>query len=150
MFSNYFLSFVAAPARRFEVAQSKPEEGTVNITCKALGVYPLPKMVIYQEISGTHKKGNITGQTRTVLRNPSERQSPHSIRNETFDIAASALVLDRDVTGPTVIGCELSLPEANYTKKKSIVYYPGKTSRDIIMPNRSAKEHLLANCHLFH
>jgi hypothetical protein len=43
-----------------------------------------------------------------------------------FDISATKILDGGDVQTPTMFDCELQIPEAKYTVKKSIVYYPGK------------------------
>jgi hypothetical protein len=43
-----------------------------------------------------------------------------------FDISATKIFDGGDVQTPTMFDCELQIPEAKYTVRKSIVYYPGK------------------------
>jgi len=39
----------AAPVKSLEFTSSKPDSDAVNLTCKARGVYPEPKMALYKD-----------------------------------------------------------------------------------------------------
>jgi hypothetical protein len=40
---------VAAPEKSLEFTSSKPAPDAVNLTCRARGVYPEPKMALYKD-----------------------------------------------------------------------------------------------------
>jgi len=39
----------AAPEKSLEFTSSKPDSDAVNLTCRARGVYPEPKMALYKD-----------------------------------------------------------------------------------------------------
>lgn len=43
------LVFNAAPERRMELVHDKPGMDSVNVTCTSVGLYPEPRIAIYQE-----------------------------------------------------------------------------------------------------
>ncbi|XP_069682300.1 uncharacterized protein [Periplaneta americana] len=102
---------VFVPERSLDMIQSKPDLDSVLITCSARGVYPEPKMALLQ---GTKTKTNMDNvMVKTVPRKGS------------YDIEASKVVQEDDLKSPTEFACELRIPEAQYSVRKSVVYYRG-------------------------
>lgn len=48
-----------------------------------------------------------------------------------YDIVATKLLDSEELATPTVLACELRVPATNYTRLKSLVYYPGKPHPDV-------------------
>lgn len=99
---------IYVPEKNLALKQTKPKEDTVTITCTADGVFPEPTMTIISSDS-THKGRPEVNTTS---------------RDGLFDIVATVTIEDRDLDSPTTFDCELRIPEANYTVKRSSVYYP--------------------------
>uniref|UniRef100_T1HE53 Uncharacterized protein n=1 Tax=Rhodnius prolixus TaxID=13249 RepID=T1HE53_RHOPR len=91
-----------------QLIQIKPREDQVTIRCTAEGVYPKPNMTI--STSDRLDKGHVHVDTLT--------------RNGVYDIIATMTLDDKDLMSPTTFDCVLRIPEANYTVRKSAVYYP--------------------------
>nr|CAD7397726.1 unnamed protein product [Timema cristinae] len=103
-----------APERNLELNQIKPDIDSVNISCRAQGVYPEPKMALYKDrdrANGVNIKGVVVESTS---------------KGGEYDIIAYKVIQDEDLQSSTVFDCELRIPEANYVVRKSIVYYTGK------------------------
>lgn len=47
-------------------------------------------------------------------------------RQGVYDITAWTLMPESEIDNPTILECELRLPDANYTKRKRILVYSGK------------------------
>lgn len=47
-------------------------------------------------------------------------------RDGAYDVKASAVIQDLELMAPTIFDCKLWIPEANYSTKKSSVFYPGE------------------------
>ncbi|XP_067012902.1 uncharacterized protein [Anabrus simplex] len=103
---------VFAPEKTFELTQMKPDMDTVRVSCRAQGVYPEPKMALYKDPD--RAKSSIPDVTVETI-----------ARSGMYDILAYKVLDDSDLQAPTFFDCELSIPEANYVVRKSIVYYPG-------------------------
>nr|CAD7259832.1 unnamed protein product [Timema shepardi] len=102
-----------APERNLELNQIKPDIDSVNISCRAQGVYPEPKMALYKDrdrANGLNIKGVVVESTS---------------KGGEYDIIAYKVIQDEDLQSSTVFDCELRIPEANYVVRKSIVYYTG-------------------------
>lgn len=44
-----FVNLNAAPERRMELVHDKPGMDSVNVTCTSVGLYPEPRIAMYQE-----------------------------------------------------------------------------------------------------
>lgn len=104
---------VFSPEKTMDLRHSKPGEDSVNITCRAQGVYPEPKIALFKD-PGRKSSGGLEGVR--VLTTPREGM---------YDIAITKLLEDSELENPTTFDCELQIPEANYAVRKSILYYPG-------------------------
>ncbi|CAG2054796.1 unnamed protein product [Timema podura] len=105
-----------SPERNLELNQVKPDIDSVNISCRAQGVYPEPKMALYKDrdrTNGLILKGVVVESTS---------------KGGEYDIIAYKVIQDEDLQSPTEFDCELRIPEANYVVRKSIVYYTGKSA----------------------
>ncbi|XP_046675847.1 uncharacterized protein LOC124364416 isoform X3 [Homalodisca vitripennis] len=102
---------VYVPEKTLEVTQDKPKEDRVNITCEAEGVYPEPNMTI------TALESKHTGFIQVTTR----KQNNSSL----FDIKGTLSVDDVELSSPTTFVCELSIPDANYSNRRELVYFPG-------------------------
>ncbi|XP_039287980.1 uncharacterized protein LOC111051075 [Nilaparvata lugens] len=105
---------VFVPERRLEVIQRKPSMDSVNVTCLAEGVSPEPRLSLYIE----RDKG-----TRVPV--PGVKVAT-TVRSTTFDVAAHALIADDTLETPTVFSCQMKIPNADYVRRKNVVYYPGQ------------------------
>lgn len=47
-------------------------------------------------------------------------------RSGAYDIVATKVLDQEELATPTILTCELRVPSTNYTRLKSLVYYPGK------------------------
>ncbi|XP_046675849.1 uncharacterized protein LOC124364416 isoform X5 [Homalodisca vitripennis] len=101
---------VYVPEKTLEVTQDKPKEDRVNITCEAEGVYPEPNMTI------TALESKHTGFIQVTTR----KQNNSSL----FDIKGTLSVDDVELSSPTTFVCELSIPDANYSNRRELVYFP--------------------------
>ncbi|XP_063221887.1 uncharacterized protein LOC134530713 isoform X2 [Bacillus rossius redtenbacheri] len=105
---------VFAEGRNFEFSQQrKPDEDSMNISCRAEALYPEPKMVLYKDTGSKDKKAVEGALVHTWL------------RDGLFGINATKALRDDELQSPTMFDCELHIPDANYVVKKSLVYYPG-------------------------
>lgn len=102
---------VYAPERKFELFHSRYDIERVNVTCRAIGVYPEPSLALYNE------SGRL--------------QDPVIVRaykfNNLYDVITTALIHDSELNSPTTFDCELVIPNTPYTKRKTLHYYPGST-----------------------
>ncbi|RZF43638.1 hypothetical protein LSTR_LSTR009235, partial [Laodelphax striatellus] len=105
---------VYAPEQKMDVVLSKTETEAVNVTCKAKGVYPEPKILLYKDPEQDNKKRQMDDVTYD------SRQ-----RNGAYDVAASTRLQDEELNTTATINCELTIPGTEYHRKKSIVYHPG-------------------------
>ncbi|XP_021917420.1 uncharacterized protein LOC110828741 isoform X2 [Zootermopsis nevadensis] len=112
---------VFAPEKSLEFTTSKPAIDSVNLTCRARGVYPEPKMALFKDPD------------RMIV---DDVQVETLSRQRSYDIVATKLMPDDDLDTPTVFACELRIPEASYEVTKSVVYYPGMFNQ----PNESKIE----------
>ncbi|KAG8316223.1 hypothetical protein J6590_056626 [Homalodisca vitripennis] len=105
---------VYAPERKVDLGHSKHDLHNVNITCRALGLYPEPKMTIHK---GTDLK------TLQEMDGVSVRTMP---REESYDVTASVLLSDSELRGSLVVNCEVWIPSTTYRRHKTLHYYPGR------------------------
>uniref|UniRef100_A0A1B6KBL5 Ig-like domain-containing protein n=1 Tax=Graphocephala atropunctata TaxID=36148 RepID=A0A1B6KBL5_9HEMI len=101
---------VYVPEKSLEVTQEKPREDKVNITCEAEGVYPEPNMTI------TALESKHTGYIQVTTR----KQNNSSL----YDIKGTLSVDDVELSSPTTFVCELSIPDAHYSNRRELVYFP--------------------------
>lgn len=111
---------VYAHEKQFELTQSRPgREEAVNITCRAQGIYPEPKMALLRggsdDSTRLRRAAVLSGVAVQTL-----------ARSGAYDIVATKLLDGDELSSPTVLACELRVPATNYTRLKSLVYYPGK------------------------
>ncbi|XP_071453952.1 uncharacterized protein [Hetaerina americana] len=122
----------------------------LNVTCHARGIYPEPKMALVREPptlfeitddydmedgSATGDGGgegrNVEARTRNVVVDLEAVGGRTSVETTwrpeagVFDIRASETLPERTLRSPTVYRCELTIPEAQYSVKKQIIYDPG-------------------------
>lgn len=106
---------VFVPEKGFEVIKSKTNPPDhVNVTCRAHGVFPEPRMNLYRDPGPTGKSIGLPGVTVNTVN-----------RQGAYDITAWTLMPESEIDNPTVLECELRLPDANYTKRKRILVYSG-------------------------
>lgn len=106
--------------KQFELTQSRPgHEEAVNITCRAAGVYPEPKMALLRG----GEEDSARPRRSAVL--PGVSVHTHA-RSGAYDIVATKVLDQEELATPTILTCELRVPSTNYTRLKSLVYYPGK------------------------
>uniref|UniRef100_A0A1B6DR62 Ig-like domain-containing protein n=1 Tax=Clastoptera arizonana TaxID=38151 RepID=A0A1B6DR62_9HEMI len=106
---------VFAPEKSFEVVQTTIFN-TVNITCRARGVYPEPKIALFKHSNGEERE-QLQGVSVEI-----------STRSGQYDISATSLLDGDHLQSPTVFQCELRIPHTTYAKKKNLVYYAGSLS----------------------
>ncbi|KAK3912385.1 Tyrosine-protein phosphatase non-receptor type substrate 1 [Frankliniella fusca] len=112
--------------KQFELTQSRPShEESVNITCRAQGVFPEPKMALLRQEDNTRLR------RAAVL--PGVAVQTHA-RSGAYDIVATKLLDSEELSTPTILACELRVPATNYTRLKSLVYYPGKAPESPAQP----------------
>ncbi|XP_054290379.1 uncharacterized protein LOC129005500 isoform X1 [Macrosteles quadrilineatus] len=105
---------VYAPERKIEVFQTKTDLQGVNVSCRALGVFPEPKMVLY--------KGNDI-KKMTLMTSASLESVSH---DGVYDVTITGFLHDEELNSPVIVDCELSIPETSYTRRKLMHYYPGR------------------------
>ncbi|XP_046684861.1 uncharacterized protein LOC124370611 [Homalodisca vitripennis] len=105
---------VYAPEKRIDVFQTKTELQGVNVSCRALGVFPEPKMVLY--------KGNDI--KRMTLMTGASLESV--FKDGGYDVTITGFLHDEELNSPVIIDCELSIPETSYVRRKLMHYYPGR------------------------
>ncbi|XP_071052254.1 uncharacterized protein [Onthophagus taurus] len=85
-------------------------EGYMEVTCKAEGVFPKPSIVLRsQERESIKAEVNVRK------------------KGELYDVTAIAIL--PSLQDPEVFSCELRIPEANYTKRQETVFFPGQDSK---------------------
>nr|CAD7398856.1 unnamed protein product [Timema poppensis] len=109
-----------ASGRNFELSHSRSGVDSVNISCKAEGLFPEPKMVLFKDPDRKDK----TGMEGVVVETAS--------KEGVYDIKATKIIEYDDLQSTTMFDCELRIPEANYVVRKSIVYYPAD-DEDIVL-----------------
>lgn len=103
---------IYVPEKNLELTHTKLNGNTaVNITCKAEGVFPEPKLTIRSE--------QYTKNNTHFLTIP---------RDGVFDAVASAVINDSDLEAETRFECELKIPETNYTVTKAVMYTPANSA----------------------
>ncbi|XP_052123520.1 uncharacterized protein LOC113213117 isoform X1 [Frankliniella occidentalis] len=109
---------VFVPEKGFEVIKSKTNPPDhVNVTCRAHGVFPEPRMNLYRDPAPSGAAGKSHGLPGVTVSTVS--------RQGVFDITAWTLMPESEIENPTILECELRLPDANYTKRKRILVYSG-------------------------
>ncbi|XP_075227710.1 uncharacterized protein LOC142328097 isoform X2 [Lycorma delicatula] len=105
---------VYAPEQRMDVVLAKTETEAVNVTCKAQGVYPEPRLTLYKDPEQNNKRpmNGVTLDSRQ--------------RDGAYDVAASTRLQDEELNTTAVIDCELLIPGTDYQKRKTITYHPGQ------------------------
>nr|CAD7262096.1 unnamed protein product [Timema shepardi] len=112
-----------ASGRNFELTHSRSGVDSVNISCKAEGLFPEPKMVLFKDPDRKDK----TGMEGVVVETAS--------KEGVYDIKATKIIEYDDLQSTTMFDCELRIPEANYVVRKSIVYYPaGALNNEVLAP----------------
>ncbi|XP_057658587.1 butyrophilin subfamily 2 member A2-like [Diorhabda carinulata] len=84
------------------------EEGMIKVQCLAEGVYPMPLIILDSRVR------NIT-ETDIISRR----------KGQLFEVSAIVTLPALEV--PEVFSCKLLIPQANYTTRREIVFYPGNS-----------------------
>uniref|UniRef100_T1J0S8 Ig-like domain-containing protein n=1 Tax=Strigamia maritima TaxID=126957 RepID=T1J0S8_STRMM len=109
---------IYSPAQDMKLINTKLTElNKVNVSCSAEGIYPEP----YAEMMIT--KGRKT--TRTVVNDAT--QVITSIGG-LYNITVFKIFDDASLAAETQFECNLTVPETNYSLRKSLTYYPGHDS----------------------
>nr|XP_018907526.1 PREDICTED: uncharacterized protein LOC109037368 isoform X1 [Bemisia tabaci] len=98
---------ILVPEKELVFTTSK-EGNMVNLTCSAEGVYPEPNMTI-QSSDRTHSGEYLVDKFE---------------RDGVYDIIARLEVSEEELDSPTNFDCDLEIPEAKYSKRKSFTYQP--------------------------
>ncbi|XP_065219906.1 uncharacterized protein LOC135845344 [Planococcus citri] len=101
---------VFAPEKRLEMFHTRFDLETINVTCRAIGVYPMPIITLY----------NDSIKFNEVVISSAERTNA-------YDVTAYVLIPDTDLSSPTTFDCDLQIPNTPYSNKKTMQYYPGNT-----------------------
>ncbi|XP_054258138.1 uncharacterized protein LOC128983036 [Macrosteles quadrilineatus] len=105
---------VYAPEKQMEMVQAKPDPEHVNVTCRAWGLYPEPRIALYRDPYTPKISKPLQGVTVET-----------SSKTGHYDILASAVFADLDLHVPTTFICEVCIPTTEYCRRKRLVYYPG-------------------------
>lgn len=109
----------SVPANEFELSYTELSDSSVNVTCEAQGLFPIPTLKLYLGSSIGSPQQTVTDVVHVSKKKPSGAYDAYLYR--TF----SASELSKN--GPSsVFECSLELPGTNYAKAKRIAYYPGK------------------------
>ncbi|XP_038107803.1 uncharacterized protein LOC6051898 isoform X2 [Culex quinquefasciatus] len=86
-------------------------DGYITVDCHARDISPLPELYIRinDKLFETQKLKFVEGE------------------NNLFNVSVSGSIPKEELESPTTIECFLTVPETNYTKKRSTIYYAGKT-----------------------
>jgi hypothetical protein len=112
--------FIYASPRTFEFRHSiNKESGDLDVECTATGVYPLPRLTLWQQDSsgGSAQQPLTKGVESIVKRNRS-----------LYDVTLKYTVTQKYIVSATVDGhstkfeCVLEIPEAHISKKRRISY----------------------------
>lgn len=108
-----------APPRSFDFNFTKMSSETVNFTCEADGVFPMPKITLLQ-LDLEEKSPSLVSGVKTVVHSHSTTGAYH--------VQVSREIRDRDLVSrdPILFECILSIPGTDYENNKKILYYPGK------------------------
>ena len=109
----------SAPPRSFEFNFTKVSSETVNFTCEADGVFPMPKITLLQ-LDLEEKSPSLVSGVKTVVHSHSTTGAYH--------VQVSREIRDRELASrdPILFECILSIPGTDYENNKKILYYPGK------------------------
>ncbi|KAG8201667.1 hypothetical protein JTE90_012733 [Oedothorax gibbosus] len=109
---------VFVPANEFELSYTEMSDSSVNVTCEAQGLFPLPVLRLFLGSSNGSPPVTVTDARHVSRRKPSGA----------FDVALyrtfSASELSKNGAS-SVFECSLELPGTNYARAKRIAYYPG-------------------------
>ncbi|XP_077300596.1 uncharacterized protein LOC143921257 isoform X2 [Arctopsyche grandis] len=112
---------IFTPGKNFQLRQEKKDADSVKLVCFAEDVFPQPTISITsQSLDLKDVKIDVAAGAEGL-----------------FDVVASVLVKNSDVSDAEEFICEMRLPQANYTKKKQTIYYPGSGSNNLHGPSRS-------------
>ncbi|XP_019872417.1 uncharacterized protein LOC109600683 [Aethina tumida] len=104
---------VPVPEKSLELSQANTGDGTLQVICYAEGVFPKPNMSL---LMGNSEVNN------SVV-------SVEMTNGGLYDIKAVAEV--PSLIAPEEFGCELNIPQANYTVSKRAMYYPVNAANSI-------------------
>lgn len=92
----------------------------VNLTCAVTGARPRPSLRLYVE--GVERNN----------RESDYESSESSIDWHKDDPRVSLDVIVEDMLDPTVVECEISIPDTEYKHRERIVYYPSSNRSNMI------------------
>ncbi|XP_054724614.1 uncharacterized protein LOC129234578 [Uloborus diversus] len=118
---------VFVPAHEFELGYVETGHNSVNVSCKALGVFPSPVLRLYLRPSSGSPPQAVTDIKLKAVMRPSGAYD--AIVYRTFKINE---IFSK---GATVFECVLELPGTNYVQSKRIAYFPGIQGQRIEVPH---------------
>ncbi|XP_055600640.1 uncharacterized protein LOC129749632 isoform X3 [Uranotaenia lowii] len=93
-------------------------DGFITVDCHARDISPLPELQIRinDKLFETQKLKSVQGE------------------NNLYNVSISGSIPKEDLESPTTIECFLMVPETNYTKKRSTIYYDadGETTESVV------------------
>ncbi|KAL1498224.1 hypothetical protein ABEB36_009057 [Hypothenemus hampei] len=111
----------------FELKRLNADEGFIRVQCRADGIFPLPVMTLLS-------------QQREIPR-PAVQLKPV---DHLYQIAAQVTL--PELEGPEEFSCKLHIPQANYTRRRETVFYPGSAG-GLIINNWLTLSMCLLNCY---
>ncbi|KAG8196116.1 hypothetical protein JTE90_007852 [Oedothorax gibbosus] len=109
---------VFVPPKEFELSYTEMSDSSVNVSCEAIRLFPLPVLRLYLGSSIGSPLQEVIDAKQTSKQRPS--MSYDAYVHRTFSSA------ELSKSGESVVfECTLELPGTNYAKAKRIAYYPG-------------------------
>uniref|UniRef100_A0A1B6EFC0 Ig-like domain-containing protein n=1 Tax=Clastoptera arizonana TaxID=38151 RepID=A0A1B6EFC0_9HEMI len=103
---------VFSPEKKLEMVHQKTDVQGVNVSCSAYGIYPEPKITLVKDNNRINSQSPLQGVTVVT-----------SSRSGQYDISASVILREEDLSTESPLYCELRIPHTSYTKRKKLEYY---------------------------
>ncbi|XP_050530077.1 uncharacterized protein LOC126899326 isoform X2 [Daktulosphaira vitifoliae] len=104
---------VYSPEKKFEVYQKRVNNDTLRVTCMASGVFPLPKLTLFNN--------SVTEKQSYALAN--SRYDVNRLKDGYYEVIISVLINEYDIEPQSSLDCELKIPDTPYVKRKTFVYF---------------------------
>ncbi|XP_060843597.1 uncharacterized protein LOC132923691 [Rhopalosiphum padi] len=104
---------VYSPEKKFDVYQKRVNNDTIRVTCMVSGVYPVPRLTLYNN-SVTDKQSYPLVHSRVDI---------NRLKDTSYEVIISVLINDDDITTQSTLDCELKIPDTPYVKRKTFVFF---------------------------
>jgi len=113
---------VYAPPSNVNIRTFKPTEDSVNVTCVAEGIHPIP------DVNMVYYKHNNNKRTPVIVYGLIPE---YDYTDGSYNVSVSKNFEDNSLLGETAFECEFHIMEANFSTRKKITYLPGSRSSSV-------------------